>query len=147
MKHDIKSRYKVIEHSGDLALMSWGSDYLEALGNASLCLTDQVVGLLHVEPMEQLSFSIFGDDERTRTIGLLNEIIYLIFVKRWLPCGVKRLTHCQSKGCSELQVILAGESADLARHTYKYDIKAVTYHGFEVLEEAGRVTIRFVCDL
>jgi SHS2 domain-containing protein len=40
-----------------------------------------------------------------------------------------------------------GEPLDLARHGYKVEIKAVTYHEMKITQEKGTVTVRFLLDL
>ena len=140
-------RFRVSEHSGDLAVEAWGAEELEALANASLGLVAQVVPLEAIEQREQLPLTITEEDSERRMIAYLNEIVYLIFTKQWLPSAVKQMKLCNSIGCNELQVILGGEPLDPARHELKYDIKAVTYHGFRIIRETGLVKIYFVCDL
>lgn len=147
MTFAINEHYQVLEHSGDLAILAWGDDFVSALSHASLSLVDQVVPLEGIAGVERVEFVVMDEDEGRRVVSLLNEIIYLMNVRRWLPCRVIRMTQCQGKGCSELQVILAGESADPARHAFKYDVKAATFHNLDIRREEGRVTIRFVCDL
>ena len=61
--------------------------------------------------------------------------------------GVRTVQQCGRHGCRELEAVLVGEPVDAARHEFKYDVKAVTYHGFEVEREDERTMIRFVCDL
>ncbi|MBI5058181.1 archease [candidate division KSB1 bacterium] len=143
----IDKRFRAVDHSGDLAVEAWGADELEALANASLGLVAQLVPLDTIEEREQFPLWIADEDVDRRMIAYLNEIIYLISARRWLPCSVKYMTNCNSKDCNELQVVLGGEPLDPTRHELKYDVKAVTYHGFRVTKETGMVKIYFVCDL
>jgi SHS2 domain-containing protein len=140
-------RFRAAEHSGDLAIEAWGVDELEALANASLGLVAQIIPIETIEAREQFPLWVQDADEDRRAIAYLNEIIYLIFTKRWVPCSVKQMKLCNSSGCNELQVILGGEPLDAARHELKYDIKAVTFHEFRITRETGQVSIYFVCDL
>ncbi len=139
--------FEVDEHSGDLAITAWGSNLLEALAASTAGLMSQIVGKAAVEPRETHSFIIEDSDTDRQVVSYLNEIIYLASSRLWLTAGIRQIKFCESQGCSELQVILTGEAVDPARHKYKYDIKAVTFHEFKITQTQGRVTIHFVCDL
>lgn len=141
------STFQVSDHSGDLKIEAWGRDCLEALAHASLALINQIVSLEQIGETEERSMIVSGDDDQSRCIAFLNELLYLVYAKHWLPGRVKLLRQCQQKGCQELEAILVGEPLDTSRHELKYDIKAVTYHDFEIQQEAQQITLRFVCDL
>jgi SHS2 domain-containing protein len=139
--------FSILEHSGDLKLEASGSDYLEALASGVAGLMSLIVDPDSVEEREQMPVTLQGDDETSRTIGFLNEIIFLVYAKHWLPTRIKQLRLCSSKACDTLEALIAGEPFDPLRHLLKLDVKAVTYHMFSIKEQSGRCTIRFVCDL
>ncbi len=141
------SGFSVKEHSGDLAITAWGRDELEAYAEACYGLVAQAVPPELIDQRETVELSVTETDKDRRILAFLNEIIYLIFAKGWLPAVVHRMTVCQSKGCAELQVTLRGEPVDASRHTFKYDIKAVTFHDFRIETEPKRTVVHFVCDL
>jgi SHS2 domain-containing protein len=124
-----------------------GQDYLEALAYASSGLVGQIVDLCAVQELEQLPIMVQGTDAENRTIAFLNELIFLIYSRKWLPKRVKLLQLCSSQGCNTLQGLLVGEPLDIERHFLKLDIKAITYHQFSLTEENGKTRIQFLCDL
>lgn len=128
-------------------MVAMGQDYLEALAHASSGLVGQIVDLGVVQETEQLPIMVQGTDEENRTIAFLNELIFLIYSRKWLPKRVKQLQLCSSQGCNTLQGLLVGEPLDIERHFLKLDIKAITYHQFSLTEENGRTRIQFLCDL
>jgi len=139
--------YQVIDHSSDLMIRAYGHDFLEALANASSALAAIAVRSSSPGESEERAICIEGLDEAERAIAFLNEILYLIYSRLWLPHRVRRLTVCSSRGCRTLEAVLAGEPVDSQRHAFRYDIKAVTYHDFAVLRDGDRTMIQFVCDL
>ena len=108
---------------------------------------DQIVPLEAIGEREERSVVVEGEDDTARIIAFLNELLYLVYVQKWLPRRVRTLQQCGKHGCRELEAVLLGEPLDPARHEFKYDVKAVTYHDFEVVREGKQTIIRFVCDL
>jgi len=139
--------YEVFDHSGDTQIKAWGRDCLEAYVNASLGLLNQIVTVDKLDEAEECSISVSGDDQTDRCVAFLNELLFLIYTKHWIPKRVRLLRECNQTGCSELKAVLVGEPLDPSRHEIKYDIKAVTYHDFRIEHSPGQVTISFVCDL
>jgi SHS2 domain-containing protein len=39
------------------------------------------------------------------------------------------------------------ESIDMSKHNYRTEIKGITYHEMEVLQEEGQYKVRFILDL
>jgi SHS2 domain-containing protein len=141
------NNYSVSDYSGDVQIEGRGQDCLEALANASRALVNQIVPLDRIEEAEERHVSVSGDRQEDRFIAFLNEILYLVYTKHWLPRRVRQMTQCNRTGCRELEAVLIGEPVDSARHEFQYDIKAVTYHNFEICTEGDTTVIRFVCDL
>ncbi|RPH93375.1 archease [candidate division KSB1 bacterium] len=137
----------LLEHSGDLMFQARGANYLEALANASIGLVHQIIPVDSIREAEERELTIAGDDETSRTVAFLNELLYFVNGRLWLPRRVRTLTQCSKKSCSELYAVLAGEPVDPARHIFKYDIKAVTYHEFAIRREDNLTMIQFLCDL
>jgi SHS2 domain-containing protein len=139
--------FTVYDHSGDLRLVATGADFLEALANASVGLVNLLVEPATIRELEERPLRIAGDDETAQAVAFLNEVLYLASSRHWLVARVRTLTQCSRKGCRELEAIVVGEPLDPARHEFKYDIKAVTYHEFVIEKRDGITTIQFVCDL
>jgi SHS2 domain-containing protein len=140
-------KFTVLDHSGDLRIAARGHDNLEALANAAAGLISEAVDPDRIDETEERSVIVQGDDEVEQTIAFLNELIFLIYARHWIPKRVRTLTRCRRKGCREVEAVLVGEPVDPARHEFKYDIKAVTYHDFQIRRENDEVVIEFVCDL
>ena len=139
--------YEILEHSGDLRILAHGQNFLEALAHASLGLLSQITPPQGVEEAGERPVKVSGDSDQDRAVAFLNELLFLAYGRRWIPKRVKRLSRCSRKGCRELEAMLTGEHVDPSRHEFRYDIKAVTYHDFKILEKPGETTIEFVCDL
>jgi SHS2 domain-containing protein len=140
--------FSIQDHSGDLKICSHGEDYLEAIANASRGLVSQIVPLESISEQEERAISVPGDDETEQVVAFLNELLFLVYSRHWLPARVRRLSRCSQTGCKTLEAILVGEPVDRMRHEFRYEIKAVTYNEFAVCHVPnGGITIQFVCDL
>ncbi|MBU0507925.1 archease [bacterium] len=139
--------YTVEDHSSDLMIRARGRDYLEALANASTALVMESVTAEEPSEAEERHILINGDSDDQRTIAFLNEILYLIFGCHWVPWRVRHLTLCKQKGCRSLEAVVVGEPLNPARHVFRHDVKAVTYHDFAIRQDEEKTTIQFVCDL
>jgi SHS2 domain-containing protein len=139
--------FTILEHSGDLRISARGRDPMEALAHAFQALISQIVEPESVREQEACNIAIEEETEEARFIGFLNEMIFLVDARRWIPARIKRLATCASSGCSRIEAIISGEPIDLQRHQFKYDVKAVTWHDFRITSESGLTRIDFVCDL
>jgi SHS2 domain-containing protein len=139
--------FTIVEHSGDLRIIARGRDKMEALAMAAAGLISQAVNPDGIAEVEEKAIAIRGNDDAELSIAFLNELVFLMYGRHWLPKRVRTLTQCSRKNCPELEAILVGEPVDQARHEFKYDIKAVTYHDFRLTQNDDGVTVEFVCDL
>jgi SHS2 domain-containing protein len=139
--------YTILDHSGDLRIRAEGNNFLEALAHASLGLLSQIASPGTVQEANERPIAVTGESQSEQGLAFLNELLFLAYGRQWLPKRVKWLTHCTRKGCLELEGALTGEHVDPARHEFKYDIKAVTYHDFKIEQINGLTIIEFVCDL
>ncbi len=139
--------YTILDHSGDLRIKAVGNDFLEALANASLGLLSQIAPPETVQEANERPIEVMGESQSEQAVAFLNELIFLAYGRQWLPKRVRTLTRCSRKDCQSLEGTLSGEPVDPARHEFRYDIKAVTYHDFKINETNGLTTIEFVCDL
>lgn len=142
-----KLPFVILEHSGDLRIRAEGRDFLEALAHASRGLLSQIVPPEQVAEAQETPVSVAGDTAEEQAIAFLNELLFFVYGRHWLPKRVKLLKACSRAGCNELEGLLTGEPIDPTRHEFLRDIKAVTYHDFKLEEENGRTIIEFVCDL
>jgi SHS2 domain-containing protein len=146
-KEQPSGHVSILEHSGDLEFRARGRDFFEALANASAAMIGQIVPLERIEDREEIPITAEGGDEPAQAVAFLNELLFLVYARRWLPHRVRTLTRCWRQGCNQIEATVVGEPWDPNRHPSKYEIKAVTYHDLSVSQEGGVTTIQFVCDL
>lgn len=132
-------RYETINHTADIMIRAFGKDIETSFANAAFGLFDQLADLSKVEPRENFSFDIEGDDPEQLLVDFLSELLYFFDTELVL------LREFDLKYDGEvLRVRARGEHIDKRRHTMRQAIKAVSYHAIEVdPEKKGYVQVLF----
>ncbi len=120
---------------------------MEALANAFSGMMAQIVDPASLRETESRNLIVEEQTSEARFIGFLNELIFLVDARRWIPVRIRRLSTCSSAACDRIEAVITGEPIDEARHQFKCDIKAVTWHDFSINISPDLTTITFVCDL
>lgn len=120
--------FEVIEHTADTGIRAFGKDVKEAFENAALGMFSLVADLDKVEEREEHEVEVQADNREDLLVEWLNELLYLLEVKRLLLRSFKVMEiddhHLKAK--------VFGEEIDEKKHELGVDIKAVTYHMLKV---------------
>jgi len=131
----------------DALVQSYGSSLDEAFENAAEALTSVMVDLRRVSARGVTrKVTVVGFDEES----LLYNWLEAVLVKKDIDREIFRTftVRITKAGRSlELEGELHGEKIDPARHIFKRDVKAVTYHEMSVRKLGGRYVLRFLLDL
>ncbi len=150
-----EERYRLIEHTGDLAFVAYGKDVRELFENAAFALFDVYADLSKVEEKTEKATDIRlekGAEETAIDIDIdyeqllvkwLNELLYLSETENLLFKSFR----VESIADGELKALACGEEFDPERHVVLTPLKAVTYHRIEVVREPDRWHARVVVDL
>ena len=116
-----------LEHTADLSVMGEGDTREEALLALLEGFTAQIIDPGTVRRHEEKSVEAEGVDTEDAVVTLLGELIYLIYVKNWLPAGFEsvELTGESAKA------VVRGEKYDPSRHRFLTEVKAATYHDYD----------------
>lgn len=132
-----------LEHTADLSVMGEGDTREEALLALLEGLSAQIIDPGTVRKSGERAIEAEGVDTEDAVVTLLGELIYLIYVKNWLPAGFEgvELTGESAK------VVAGGEKYDPSRHRLLTEIKAATYHDYDFSKGAdGLWRVRAVFD-
>jgi SHS2 domain-containing protein len=153
-----EERYRLIEHTGDLAFVAYGKDVRELFQNAAFALFDVYADLSKVEDNieRQINISIPTEagaeephereadiDYEQLLVKWLNELLYINDVEDLLF----RRFKVEKLDGGRLKATACGEKFDTERHVILTPLKAVTYHRIEVVREPDRWRARVVVDL
>ena len=120
--------HEVFEHTADLGLRIRAADLDTLFAEAGEALFATLVENLHsVEPRQEVSVRVSGDDREYLFFDWLNALLYhfdaghLLLSKFAVRVGPDGLTGTAW-----------GEPLDRSRHELGHEVKAITYHGLKV---------------
>ncbi|MGB9675178.1 MAG: archease [Candidatus Nanoarchaeia archaeon] len=143
-----KIKYRFLEKfvTADVAFEAFGKKLDELFKNAALALTETMVDSKTIEPKIQKMIKLQNKELAQLLIDFLNELVYykdaeaLLFSK--IEVQVKNENNIW-----KLAATLKGEQIDWKRHKLKADVKAATWHLFELQEEKEGWRTRVVLDI
>jgi SHS2 domain-containing protein len=136
----------MLEHMSDAYIEAYGRDLNEAYANAAYALTDTVIDIQTVKPELKKVIEVRGFD----LLNLLYNWLETILLEMQVEQNVFREFSTKVSKEGDSWVIRAecfGERFDLEKHRPKVEVKAVTYHLMEVIDEGNRYVLRFLLDL
>jgi SHS2 domain-containing protein len=121
-------RFESIDHTADLGLVVWGETPAELFAVTAVALGELIAERHARGELQERRVQAAGADWEDLLVNFLREVLFLVHGEAFLPleCDIAAITPY------ELAATLRGEPYDPARHTWKREIKAVTYHGVEV---------------
>jgi SHS2 domain-containing protein len=138
--------YTFLEHITDAYIEAYGSSLEKAYANAALALTATMIDVKRVLPRFSREFKVDGKDK----FNLLYNWLEALLISLNVESNIFSKFHvkiCEGK-VWELVATAYGEQLDPARHHYKVEVKAVTYHMMEVIRiRRNEYVVRFLLDL
>jgi SHS2 domain-containing protein len=136
--------YRFLDHMTDAVIEAHGNGLEEAFEQAAMGLVDTMVDVAGVRPETAIEIEAEGHDLESLLFDWLDKVMLLLVAD-----GMAMSEFAVRIDGYKLKAVARGERLDLARHKYKVEIKAVTYHEMSVVrdEDDGRVTVRFLLDL
>ena len=135
--------YRFLDHMTDAVIEAHGNSLEEAFEQAAMGLVDTMVDVAGVRPETAIEIEAEGHDLESLLFDWLDKVMLLLVAD-----GMAMSEFTVTIDGYKLKGAAKGEKLDLARHEYKVEIKAVTYHEMSVARhDDGRVTARFLLDL
>lgn len=142
---DLAGGYRYLDHMTDAVIEAFGGTLEEAFEYAARGLCDTMVDLKTVEHKMQFTIDCSGHDEYSLLFDWLDKVMLYLVADGIVLSDFKVRIYRNS--VLKLSAVASGEKLDLAKHDYKVEIKAVTYHEMKIAREGPRVTVRFLLDL
>jgi SHS2 domain-containing protein len=137
--------YRYLDHMTDAVIEAYGNTLEEAFESAAKGLNDTMIDLQEVKPDREINIQASGHDLQELLFDWLDKVM-LLLVADGIVMSEFSVKIRHDDGYS-LEGIAKGEKLDLQKHHYKVEIKAVTYHEMEIMQESGRATVKFLLDL
>ena len=132
--------FEVVDHGADMAIVARGDTMERLFVHAAQGLVSILVGTGEVREEERKLVALDGDENLL--VFFLNEILYLWDTQRFIPGRIE--VFFDDEG---LNAELHGELFDERRHEARTEVKAVTYHGFEIAREGDTFRATLVLDV
>lgn len=137
--------FRYLDHMTDAVIEAYGSTLAEAFEFAAKGLNGTMIDLATVKPDTRVEISASGHDTYSLLFDWLDKVMLLLVADGMVMSEFK--AEISRDGSYFLKGHAMGEKLDLSRHKYKVEIKAVTYHEMQVIEQPGGATVRFLLDL
>jgi protein archease len=134
--------YREFEHTGDVGIEFTAPTRSELFRRAAIALSALLVERASVTETEQREIAVEAEADTDLMHDLLTELLALFTVEGfiWRDASVKEADR-------SLRVTLRGERFDPTRHTFRGEIKAVTYHQLMVEDSSEGWRSRVIFDV
>ena len=132
-----------MDHTADLGIIVRGANLKNLFEEAARSMMTIMVRGRHVEKADYVKVSIAGEDLADLMVRWLGEILYLFEAEKKVVSDV----GIESISPSNLEATLKTVSLDLEIHEILCEIKAVTYHQIEVVENGEHCETRIIFDV
>ena len=135
--------YELFEHTADVGLRMRAADLKGLMEDAGHALFSVITANLDdVRPVQQVQVEIVGDQADELLRDWLGELLYIFHTRHLLLSRFEvELTQ------PGLKATAWGEPVDPGRHQLDVEIKAVTWHGLTVQQEADGWMAEVIVDI
>lgn len=139
--------YTFLPHTTDAYIQATGSTLEEAFEYAAMALFDTMCNLTTISPEDVENMEVTGADE----VALLHNWLESLLLKFELEGKVfsKFKVTLSRRLSNRLQANaeVYGEAYEKQKHGAKVEVKAVTVHKMEIVQNGAATTVRFILDL
>jgi SHS2 domain-containing protein len=143
MIQTLEPSFTILEHPADVGVEARGPTFAAVCDQAARGLLSLFVDPASVNPAEERSIDIRAGDREQLVMRFLSDILYLYDGTGFVPSDVT--VHQADAG--HISATLRGERCDRDRHRLRTDVKAVTYHQMEIVEDRGGWKLRVFFDI
>ncbi len=136
-------RYETFDHTADVGIRVFGKTVEDIFVNSAYALFDLLTNVKSVQSRVNREIIVEGMDLEDLLVRWLSELLFLCEGEGYLfrEFSILSLTS------NSLKAVVQGEIFDPARHEFKTEIKAVTYHQVKVAQKDGRWVGTVVFDI
>ncbi len=139
--------YKYLEDmaTADVAFEVEAGSLEELFRDAALATFEVMADTRTIKPKVTRKIELHSEDEAGLFFDWLAELVYIKDVEGLIFCGFD--VNIRKNGNLKLRATASGEEIDPERHSLRSDVKAVTYHMFEIRKVLDKWIARVVLDI
>jgi SHS2 domain-containing protein len=139
--------YEIFEHTADVGIRVRANGLNELFADAARGLFSLMVENLDAtRTTEATTFELRGDNVEELFHDWLAELLYTFCARRLVLVEFNVQVNSTSDG-SAITATARGEPIDLGRHEISVEVKAITWHGFKVEQQAGCWLAEVIVDI
>ena len=138
--------FRYLEHVTDAYIEAYGESMEEAFSYAAKGTVNVMFEIKDIQGTSKVDFRIEGVDYYELLFNWLERVHLLIAIDNQV---ISNFELKISKLDSKYQLTGSGmaETIDIIKHGYKIEIKGVTYHEMEILQQGNQYKVKFILDL
>jgi SHS2 domain-containing protein len=138
--------FRYLEHITDAQIEAYGDSIEEAFSYAAKGTINVMFEIKHIQGTSKVDFLVEGVDYSELLFNWLERILLLITIDNKVMSSFElKISKLDSK--YQLTGWGMAESISISKHCYKTEIKGITYHEMEILQEDGQYKVKFILDL
>lgn len=138
--------FKYLEHITDAYIEAWGDSLEQAFSYAATGTINVMFEIKNVIGTSKIGFQVEGEDYLELLFNWLEKVLLIISIDNQVISSFEiKISKLDTK--YRLTGWGMAESIDISKHNYRTEIKGITYHEMEVLQEDGQYKVRFILDL
>ena len=137
----------------DALIEAYGSTLDEAFENSAFGLVSTMFDLLNVSADLEVNIEANGYDLLSLFYDWLEKVMLVVLTENVILSNFKvKISHINNMDYSDAYLLYSkarGERLDLKKHSFKVEVKAVTYHEMQIKQnkEKNLFITRFLIDL
>ena len=135
--------YETFDHTADIGIRAWGSEFSEVFEEAAKALFSVIVDLKTLSAGQKLKIELSRDSGEELFLAWLKELLFISETKHLLFSEFRVLDLSSGK----LTAQIGGELLDPRKHVLGREVKAVTYHQFKLVREKSRYLAEVILDI
>jgi SHS2 domain-containing protein len=138
--------FRYLEHVTDAYIEAYGDSMEEAFSYAAKGTVNVMFEIKDIQGTSKVDFRIEGVDYYELLFNWLERVHLFITIDNQV---ISNFELKISKLDSKFQLTGSGmaETIDITKHGYKIEIKGITYHEMEILQQGNQYKVKFILDL
>ena len=138
--------FRDLEHVTDAYIEAYGESMEEAFSYAAKGTVNVMFEIKDIQGTSKVDFRIEGVDYYELLFNWLERVHLLITIDNQVISNFQlKISKLDSK--FQLTGSDMAETIDITKHGYKTEIKGVTYHEMEILQQGNQYKVKFILDL
>ena len=137
-------KYKFLDHTADVMFESYGNSLNKLFENSALATEETMVDIKQIKQKIKKEINLENENLENLLYDFLSELVYFKDAELLLFSKIK--VNIKKDNSYKLKAVLLGEKLT-KEHLQKVDVKAVTFHKFEIKRLDNKYIARVILDI